>query len=460
MTSNTVKNIPCKVDALSMTWSPEQLLHLKALAKTGATVKKGQVIEFQRNILEQKLAQASQLKDDQLKAAQAFDVQRYDEIMESYRDNCDKITREYDNRRFKNISEDTHALISSEVDARYELREMLKHLNLEVDTTQKYNDTLDNLLDNIGINLLDVLCCGEAERFVCRLNNVYSEHQYLWTIKNNPTGRFNYTYSANLYADGEQAGIIAWGGKNLGCYVSFMGTGCDALDLSRLYHDTKDIPGIKITRIDLAHDDFDGTRNIAVARKFAKQGGFNSGGSPAAYMYIESGRLHKKTESSLKKQFRFIPEKGRSLYVGSRESGKLLRIYEKGKQLGDSKSKWVRWELELHSSQRIIPLEAMIKPSEFLAGAYPALSFLNEQQCVVKTSIRKAKMTIDRIIENQVISTRKAINMMRTLCDMSDSEIIAKFMKGITDPESREWLPARLDIPITEEQAINQYSTT
>ena len=177
-------------------------------------------------------------------------------------------------------------------------------------------------------------------------------------------------------------------------------------------------------------------------------------------MYIESGRLHKKTQSSLKKQFRFIPEKGRSLYVGSRESGKLLRIYEKGKQLGDSKSKWVRWELELHSSQRIIPLEAMIKPSEFLAGAYPALSFLNEQQCVVKTSIRKAKMTIDRIIENQVISTRKAINMMRTLCDMSDSEIIAKFMKGITDPESREWLPARLDIPITEEQAINQYSTT
>ncbi len=235
-----------------------------------------------------------------------------------------------------------------------------------------------------------------------------------------------------------------------------MGLGCDALDLPRLYQEIKNIPEIKITRIDLAHDDFSGTRSVNVARKYAKKGGFNSGGRPASYMYIESGHLTKKMKSELKTEYRFVPDKGRSLYVGSRASGKLLRVYEKGIQMGDPKDKWVRWELELHSSQRIIPLDTIIKPSEYLAGAYPALSFLNEEQNVIKTTIKKVRMTVERIIENQVISTRKAINMMRVLCDMSDVQIIDKFLNGIVNPYSKEAFPKRLTIPINEQQFLEQ----
>lgn len=277
--------------------------------------------------------------------------------------------------------------------------------------------------------MLYTLCCGEAERFVCMLNNVFSKDSYMWTVHNNSTGRFNYTYSANILADGEQAGVICWGGKNLSCYISFMGVGCDALDMARLYREIQHIPEVKITRIDLAHDDFSGTRSVNVARKIAKRGGFSVGGRPASYMYIESGSLSKKfikenfkevkelsgqkTKSTAKKSYGFIPSKGRTLYIGSRESGKLLRIYEKGIQMGDLNDTWVRWELELHSSQRVIPLDTLIKPSEYLAGAYPALSFLNEEQCVIKTIIKKARLTVDKIIENQVTSSRKAINMMR-----------------------------------------------
>ena len=357
-------------------------------------------------------------------------------------------------------------LVQNEIAARYELRDMLKG-ELEVDTSAKYDDRLSNLLDNIGVDLVDTLCCGEAERFVCRLNNVFTSETYMWTVKNNPSGRFNYQYSATLYADGVNAGIIAWGGKNLGCYVSFMGTGCDALDMARLYQEIKNIPEIKITRIDLAHDDYAGTRSIAVARKYAKKGGFNSGGRPTSYMYIESGTLSNKflkdnfkdiadSKSTAKKSFGFMASKGRSLYIGSRESGKLLRVYEKGKQMGNPKDKWVRWELELHSSQRVIPLDAMIKPSEYLAGAYPALSFLNEEQSVIKTIVKRTKMTVDKIIENQVISTRKAINMMRHVCGLSDSEIVSKFLDDIKEPFSREAYPKRLNMPITEQQFISQ----
>jgi len=457
MTNNpkTIKSIPCKVDALSLTWSPTELLRIKQLAKIGACLKGDIVTTAKHDSLQRHLKQAETIKHKEFLGLPAFDNNAYKNVLARYQNSCQEITREYNDRRFKDLSLNSMHLVNNEVAARYELRDMLKG-DLEVDTAVKYDDRLTNLLDNIGVDLVDTLCCGEAERFVCRLNNVFTSETYMWTVRPNPSGRFNYQYSATLYADGVNAGIIAWGGKNLGCYVSFMGLGCDALDMARLYQEIKNIPEIKITRIDLAYDDFSGVRNIKSAKKIAEQGGFNCGGRPASYMYIESGHLNQAIKKTLKRQFAFIPDKGRSLYIGSRESGKLLRVYEKGIQMGNPKDKWVRWELELHSSQRIIPLDTMIKPSEYLAGAYPALSFLNEEQSVIKTIVKKMTMTVDKIIENQVISTRKAINMMRVLCDMSDNEIIEKFLKGLVDPFSRASLPQRLNITTTEEEYLKQ----
>lgn len=390
MTSNpkTIQSIPCKVDALSLTWSPQELLRIKHLAKIGACLKSSSVTTAKDNALNRRLNNLKVSRDKKLLIADSFKYKTQDKIIDAYNDSCNQITREYNLRKHKNLSAESIRLFDNEIAARYELRDMLKG-DLEVDTAVKYDDRLTNLLDNIGVDLVDTLCCGEAERMVCRLNNVFTSETYMWSVRPNPTGRFNYQYSATLYADGVNAGIIAWGGKNLGCYVSFMGLGCDALDMARLYQEIKNIPEIKITRIDLAHDDYAGTRSINVARKYAKKGGFNCGGRPASYMYIESGHLNQKIRKDLKKEFRFIPDKGRSLYVGSRESGKLLRVYEKGIQMGDPKDKWVRWELELHSSQRVIPLDTMIKPSEYLAGAYPALAFLNEEQSVIKTIVKK-----------------------------------------------------------------------
>lgn len=473
--NNKPKSIPCKVDALSLTWSPVELLRIKHLAKIGACIKKGTITGANQSSLKRHLHQAETKKNQNLLDSSAFDVASYTQILSNYENACKEITREYDNRRFKDLDLSSLSLAENEVAARYELRDMLAG-EFDVDTSINYNDGLENILDNIGINMLDVLCCGEAERFVCRLNNVFTEERYMWTVVNNPSGKFNYQYSANLYADGEHAGVIAWGGKNLGCYISFMGSGCEALDMSRLYEEIKNIPEIKITRIDLAHDDFQGKHSVAVARKFAKKGGFNTGGRPTSYMYVESGSLSntqlkenfkevkefsgQKTKSTAKKSFGFMPTKGRTLYIGSRESGKLLRVYEKGKQLGYSKDKWVRWELELHSSQREIPMDTMIKCSEYLAGAYPCLSFLNAEQEVIKTIVKKSVMTVDRIISNQVISTRKAINMMRHVCGMSNEDIVERFLKDLPNPFARESFPKRLVYVPTEQSFISEIQTT
>ena len=41
---------------------------------------------------------------------------------------------------------------------------------------------------------------------------------------------------------------------------------------------------------------------------------------------------------------------------------KLLRAYEKGKQLGDKNSEWVRLEVELKAKHTHIPFDAVINP--------------------------------------------------------------------------------------------------
>ena len=58
-------------------------------------------------------------------------------------------------------------------------------------------------------------------------------------------------------------------------------------------------------------------------------------------------------------------------------NGKMLRIYEKGKQLGDSESPWVRVEAELRNKSRVIPWDALTRPGSYLAGAYPCLAYLS-----------------------------------------------------------------------------------
>jgi phage replication initiation protein len=78
---------------------------------------------------------------------------------------------------------------------------------------------------------------------------------------------------------------------------------------------------------------------------------------------------------------------GRTFYVGRRRNGKLLRVYEKGKQLGDPESPWVRWELELDNRDRIVPWEVLLEPGKYVAGAYPCMGWVKEQQSRIRTHL-------------------------------------------------------------------------
>jgi len=56
--------------------------------------------------------------------------------------------------------------------------------------------------------------------------------------------------------------------------------------------------------------------------------------------------------------------RGRTLYVGSRKSKAFLRCYEKGKQLGDADSKWVRVELVIRPEGEQRDKAAFVSPDD------------------------------------------------------------------------------------------------
>ena len=60
----------------------------------------------------------------------------------------------------------------------------------------------------------------------------------------------------------------------------------------------------------------------------------------------------------------------RTFQVGQRESGKLLRAYEKGHQFKLMDDPWMRAEVEFRNVNRVIPFDALTRPADFFAGAY------------------------------------------------------------------------------------------
>lgn len=161
-----------------------------------------------------------------------------------------------------------------------------------------------------------------------------------------------------------ELGVVAFGGEaQQGRWlVSLSGTGCGLVDswwVVRTWLDEQ--AECRITRLDLACDLHEGEFTVDDAVSWHEAGKFNLGGrNPRTRTdgdWLE--RVH-----------------GRTLYIGRREHGKMLRVYEKGKELGWLDSEWVRFEVQLGNRDRVIPFEALTERDQFFAGAYPALEQL------------------------------------------------------------------------------------
>lgn len=262
------------------------------------------------------------------------------------------------------------------------------------------------------------------------------EQSYAWVLREmaqfmeiadleHRRGLYGFRFSARF---GDSAGVIAWGGESQKgrVYFSLMGKGCSMVSRWADLACWLERHRATIKRADLAYDDFAGRLvSIAWAIQQYQGGGFNAGGrKPIHACYGDWLEGDAST-------------KGRTLGIGNRASGKYARIYEKGKQLGDSSNPWTRVEVEWRAEDRFIPYDVLIRPSHYLAGAYPCLSFLSEEQSVIKTVTKAAQIAFDAAVDNAKQHCGKLVNLMMQVMQGDYVAVVDKLL--------RPGIPARID---------------
>jgi phage replication initiation protein len=243
-------------------------------------------------------------------------------------------------------------------------------------------------------------------------------------------GRNGYKYHCRIIFGNQkgqfsEVGYFAWGGNNDTICISLSGAGCSVIGshgFSLIREFMEDVTG-KITRIDLAHDCLHGEIDLDKVRYWYDAGLFKAN---------SRGKYPNKKEL-------LGGEQGSTVYVGSRESGKLFRAYEKGKQLGDVNSKWVRLELELHSTKRSIPYEILDLVSEYLSGAYECMTFLSEEQSRIATQQKTESISFAHLETHCKKAYGRFIEVMLQVYDGCPSTVIEQLRRD-------DALPSRLSL--------------
>lgn len=225
---------------------------------------------------------------------------------------------------------------------------------------------------------------------------------------------------------GHSKAILGVGGQKGRVLLSLPGFACNLIHNETWPHivDILEYYGARITRWDGAVDDFEGKHSVTDALLIAKNGGFNSGGNKPSVTQNGDWDIHR--------------GKGRTLNVGARKNGKFMRIYEKGKHLGDPDSKWVRHEVEFHNVDREIPFDVLLYPEQYVAGSYPCMAWISEEACRIRTLKASAKISYKKLIEHAKRTYGPLINVM---LEVEDNP------KSIIDLLVRDGIPNSLRLP-------------
>lgn len=197
-------------------------------------------------------------------------------------------------------------------------------------------------------------------------------------------GMFGYasSYDIMIWKDGEfmRVAMVAMGGTNTGntMMVDLSGKGCSLVDDWQSVYATMQDLDARITRVDTALDLLEGF-TLEQFDDLYYAGEFNCGGRIPGRRAYESGDSVNPYRD------------GRTLYLGKKANGKELCIYEKGKQLGDPDSEWLRIEIRFGSRDRVIPHDVVLNPTTYFAGAFIALEDLVES---IKTKIKTEQKDI------------------------------------------------------------------
>lgn len=253
----------------------------------------------------------------------------------------------------------------------------------------------------------------------------------------------------NFYMDswelGDNFGFVCFGGQRGTMLITLNGQGCsNAYEgwEKRLYDflvNTAVRPAI--TRLDLAYDDFHGSKiGVDWAENQWVIGGYtaSTGGEPPSIERI--GNWHRPSG------------KGRTLTIGRRVSGKFVRFYEKGKKEGDKTSDWCRCEVEYKSKDRVIPFDALLSPSDYFVAAYPCFELFAHSDTPERIAVKQktAQIVIEACIEVTKNQFGKYLRVFRDLygdketldlvCN-SDKDAWPKRMKPLTSTAETSPVP-------------------
>ncbi|WP_442784013.1 replication initiation factor domain-containing protein [Collimonas fungivorans] len=231
---------------------------------------------------------------------------------------------------------------------------------------------------------------------------------------------------------GDDFGFVCFGGQRQKMGITLNGLGCAtaAAGWEKRLFDFLTATAIQpqISRIDLAHDDILGKYlSVDWAEEQWHQGGFTSrtGGLPPSIERV--GNWHRPTG------------KGRTLTIGLRTSGKFLRFYEKGRKEGDKNSLWCRAEFEFKSSDRVIPFDVLLHPSNYFVAGYPCISQFANTDTPERIQVKRetAHIVMDACEENLKGSYGKHLRAFRNI--YGDKETLDR----LCHPDLHAW-PKRM----------------
>lgn len=233
-------------------------------------------------------------------------------------------------------------------------------------------------------------------------------------------------------------GFIAWGGNNkvrdydgetqreveerLQVYIT--GDGCMRVpDWNRVAKKLEKLEA-RLTRLDIAFDSHDGAYTVDDCKNWWLDGLFNGQGRPPKSKFIDD----------------MGSKEGRTFYVGKRENGKMLRCYEKGKQLGDPNSPWVRFECELHANDRVIPISALCNPAAYLAGCYRALEFISSVIERIKTARLKLDIQFAKLMRIARTQYGKLLHFANRYVGLSEEQVFVDLVNCDGFPDRLNWV--------------------
>ena len=246
----------------------------------------------------------------------------------------------------------------------------------------------------------------DTHRYTAAIDSLESDLEHIFGFTTSSCRNSGLNFYQQSYVLGEDFGFICIGGQRNTVLIMINGRGCNFAKSGwelRLYNFlvTK-AKRPKLTRVDIAHDDFEG-KHISVDWGNMQDGlgGFQLG--------------NRAPNIEHKGNWRRPNGKGRTLCIGSRDSGKYLRLYEKGRAEGDPNDNWQRAEVEFKSIDRVLPFDMLLAPSEFFIAAYPCFRDLAQhlQPERIETISKTAQINFQTAIENLKHQYGKYINIFK-----------------------------------------------